>query len=545
MNPRLATIALLAATLTAAPLFGVEAASPPAPAPAQACASLAKLSIPASAIGLPTMGAMVESATLVANDGVKSPAGEYCAVRGFILPHSPDAPKMEFQVNLPTRWTRKAAQLGGGGYDGNLVTGVGHAALQPDTVQDPLARGYATLGSDGGHTGGPGFDGRFALNEEALLNFGQQSVKKTHDVAMAIIKARYGAVPKRFYFIGASQGGHEALDAAARYFKDYDGVVANYPAYDVTMLHLGSWQAGKALYENGGAGWLNPVKTRLLVDAVYATCDGLDGAKDGIVSNVKACNAKFNIATVRATLRCPDGKDIGDTCLSDAQIGAVEKIASPLRLPFQVEGISEFPGWAILEGSTFRGGSTLGTRPVPSGAPTDALLFNAGSATIKYIITRQPEFDPLTFTPEQWKAQIQRSGKIMDVTDVDLSPFRRKGGKVIMTHGTNDDFISPHNSENYYARQLTKQGRANLDSFLLFYEIPGFSHGFGEFNAKYDGLGEIDRWVETGRPPASLVAVDGNKDAHRSRPMCRYPAWPRYSGTGSVDSADSFTCIAN
>ena len=90
---------------------------------------------------------------------------------------------------------------------------------------------------------------------------------------MAIIKKAYGRAPERFYFIGGSQGGHEALDAAARYSNDYDGVVANYPAYNVTLLHLGSLNAGRALYEGGGAAWINPAKTKLITDAVYAKCD--------------------------------------------------------------------------------------------------------------------------------------------------------------------------------------------------------------------------------------------------------------------------------
>src|SRR5690606_29911739 len=141
-------------------------------------------------------------------------------------------------------------------------------------VPNALAQGYVTLGSDGGHQGGPGFDGRFGLDDEALLNYGKQSVKKTHDVAVAVIEKAYGRAPERFYFIGGSQGGHEALDAAARYPADYDGVVANYPAYNVTMLHLGSLNVCKALYENGGAVWMNTAETKLITDAVYAKCDG-------------------------------------------------------------------------------------------------------------------------------------------------------------------------------------------------------------------------------------------------------------------------------
>ena len=82
-------------------------------------------------------------------------------------------------------------------------------------------------------------------------------MKKTHDAALAVIQKAYGRKPDRFYFIGGSQGGHEALDAAARYPQDYDGVVAHYPAYNVTLLHLGSLNVGKALYADGGAGWIN------------------------------------------------------------------------------------------------------------------------------------------------------------------------------------------------------------------------------------------------------------------------------------------------
>ena len=88
----------------------------------------------------------------------------------------------------------------------------------------------------------------------------------------------------------------------------------------------------------------------------------------------------------------------------------------------------------------------------------------------------------------------------MDVTDVSLDKFRAKGGKIIMTHGTADDFITPHNSIEYYQRQLAQFGQERLDSFLRFYEIPGFGHGFGRFNAKFDSLVALR---ELGRKRAS------------------------------------------
>ena len=512
------------------------------------CAALAGVRIPAGAIGLPTTGAVVEKATLVAADANDNSNGEYCAVTGVISPVSPSAPGIEFQVNLPSAWNGKAVQLGGGGYDGTLVTATGRAALEPADVPTPLKQGFVTLGSDGGHKGGPGFDGRFGLNDEALLNYGKQSIKKTHDVAVEIIRKRYGKGPGKFYFIGGSQGGHEALDAAARYPADYDGVVSNFPAYNVTMLHLASLNVGKAVYGNQGAGWLSPAKTKLLTDAVYAACDALDGVKDGIISNVAGCNAAFNIETLKSKLACPADKD-AESCLTSAQIAAVEKINSPYRPGFPIAGMSEFPRWALLEGALFKV-SNFGTRPVPTNPPatTDALLYNAGAATSKYIITRDPSLDALTFDPNMSAAvrtRTQEVAKIMDVTDVDLTAFRKKGGKIILVHGTVDDFISPHNTVAYYNRQRASQGQKALDSFVRFYLVPGLGHGQGPFNAKYDGLKVLEDWVEKGHAPGTLTAVDENPATKgRTRPMCVFPAWPKYDGTGSVDSASSYRCVA-
>ena len=87
----------------------------------------------------------------------------------------------------------------------------------------------------------------------------------------------------------------------------------------------------------------------------------------------------------------------------------------------------------------------------------------------------------MKFDPRKWQQRIATVASIMDVTDVSLDKFRAKGGKIIMTHGTADDFITPHNSIEYYKRQLAHFGQERLNSFLRFYVIPGFGHGFGPF----------------------------------------------------------------
>ncbi|HEX4996718.1 MAG TPA: tannase/feruloyl esterase family alpha/beta hydrolase [Terriglobia bacterium] len=507
------------------------------------CATLKGLAIPASTIGLPTSGAVVETAVAVTASEPQNANGDFCKVTGVVKPKNASSPALEFEVNLPAAWNGRALQMGGGGYDGSLVTGLGAFTLQPGNTETPLKKGFVTLGSDGGHKGAAGFDGTFALDDEALVNYGKQSVKKTHDAAMAVIRKAYGRAPQRFYFIGGSQGGHEALDAAARYPDDYDGVVAHYPAYNVTMLHLGSWNAGMALYANGGAGWIDEDHTKLITDAVYARCDALDGAKDGLISNVAGCNAAFDVKT----LRCPNGI-AGEKCLSDAQLKAVATITSDYRPGFKVGGIDAFPRWALLDGAQFQGRSNFGQAPQPGNplSGKEPLLYSVGDQTIKFIITRDPRFDPLRFDPKQFRARIEAVASILDVTDVSLEKFRAKGGKIIMTHGTADDFITPHNSIAYYQRQVAQFGQARLASFLRFYVIPGLGHGFGLFNAKFDSLTALQQWVEEGKAPVGLTAVDGNtgSTAGRTRPLCEFPKWPKFTGpAGTENLATSFTCV--
>jgi feruloyl esterase len=510
--------------------------------PQAACAGLAGMQIAASAIGLPTSGATVQSATLVIGEATN---GEYCAVKGSIAPVQASSQPMEFQVNLPTRWNGKALQMGGGGYDGVLVTGTGTFTAQAIGTPNALARGYVTLGSDGGHKGNGPFDGRFALDDEALLNYGQQSVKKAHDVAAQIIRRRYAASPRRFYFIGGSQGGHEALDAAARYAADYDGVIANYPAYNVTLLQQASLNVGKALYANGGAGWINPAKKKLLIDAVYAACDELDGLADGTIGNVRGCNAAFNIDTVKARLRCPGGQDAGDNCLSDAQIQAVQRIGSPFDLGFPVAGQQVFPRWPVLEGAVWaRSSFGAAAQPANPPAPSDALLYAIGAAHVKFLVTKDPAYDALRFDPAAWRSRLQQLGTLTDVANVSLSAFRDRGGKLILTHGTADDLISPHNSESYYDIQIAAFGQPAVDAFVRFYEIPGYGHGAGPYNLGYDGLGVLDAWVDQGRAPETIPSRDNNPGATRTRPMCRWPTWPRYTG-GNADEAASFRCVGS
>lgn len=547
--------AVFAVGLAAAVFASFAAAQePPAAAslaglsPAEACARLLGREIPASAIGLPTGGAKVVSAELVPAAAADNANGEYCKVLGAIRPLAYSAPDINFEVNLPTSWNGKSLQLGGGGFNGTVVTGLGHYAKQPESEATPLARGYVTLGSDSGHKSSGGFDGSFFLFDEALRNFGHEQIKKTHDVAMALVEARYGARPRYNYFIGGSQGGHEAFDAVQRYPDDYHGAVAGYPAHNVVMLHLSANRYARALHAQGGAAWISPAQVGAFTAAVYAACDALDGAKDGIIGNVAACReatASFKQPGPRNPIACKEGPS--DSCLTAAQIEALNVMDTPYDLGFSIfaddEGTSVFPKWTPFEGSTFVDGGfpNLGAQ-----GPGQALQFAPGDATPKYAIAQDLTLDTMNdFDPRQHAGRIAELAELISANSVNLDRFRENGGKLVFFHGNVDDFIPVYSSIQYYERLQKRYEPRVLGDFVRFYTIPGMGHVTGVFNARISSLDALEAWVEQGRAPGELVATDANPATQgRARPVCRYPQWPQYAGSGRLEDAQSFRCVS-
>jgi pimeloyl-ACP methyl ester carboxylesterase len=532
-----------------------------------ACATLQGMSVPASSIGLATTGATILSAVDVTDTDVSGGARSYCKVTGNILPVDATAAPIRFQVNLPKTWNQRALQFGGGGTNGTVVTGLNAFSGAPAGLATPLARGYVTLGSDSGHdsAGKPPFDTSFALNQEQLMNFGQYQIKKTVDVAKWLTQQMYGQKPRYTYFAGGSQGGHEGFDAAQRYPDDYEGVIAHYPAYNVINMWMGSQAQAQAIYGNklgvASAAWMNPAKVASVVAYVLSQCDSLDGIADGIISDVRACNAKVTIASVKVAMRCPDGTDTGDSCLSDAQLGALAKIASPVQFSFAFAGGSTtYPRWPILEGGHFLSNhlgktNTADLNKVPFVADGSAFQLFPAKGGIQGFITQDLTYDPLAFDVNAWVSRIQQVSGWTDATSVNLSRFSGRGGKLLLSVGTIDDSISPHNTINYWQKLVAANTQATVDTFARFYLIPGQGHGEGIFRHGFDWLTALEQWVEQGNAPANLVAKDQNTTAGtsatngRTRPLCLYGSWPKYTGPASpaqaqANDAANFTCTA-
>lgn len=504
---------------------------------AKACTALNGMSINAASISLPTTGATITSTSLQAEstDAAGGKTGEYCLVLGAIRPVDLSAPPIQFQVNLPTNWNRKAFHQTGGGYDGSLLN-VFDLYLNQGGVPTTLQRGYATFISDSGHSSSSSIDGSFGLNDEALANFLGDQLRKTRDVAMMVIQTRYGTLPTRTYIAGASEGGREAMYVADRWPQLYDGVIAYVFPLSLTALILQWGRISDSLAVPGA--WADPVKQALLTAAVKTACDGLDGISDGIISNVAACH--FN----PQTLRCPEGADTGDSCLSDAQIAGFASYAQQLTLPYALSyGTTTYAGFNV-----FTGGAPAGEGTVPPGEPLTAGMPGVTGfydPVVKYWITRDPSYNTLMFSltgPAQFQQRIMYISSKFDLSP-SLATFAAKGGKLIMMTGLADGTNPTRSVEDYYNRSIASLGAATVNGFTKFYEIPGFGHTSGVFFPSWDSLTALENWVEKGVVPVGQVAADANvATAGRTRPVCEYPTWPKYSGSGDVNKATSFTC---
>lgn len=514
------------------------------------CASMQGMSIASAAIALPTHGAVVDTATFHASTDADNPYGAYCALRGHVKSVDLTAPDIYFAVNLPNNWNNKAIHFGGSGFDGTVIDGTEQVRLSSANSVPPLAQGYATYGDDSGHQAAEITDGSFAMNDEALANFGRNALKKTHDVAYVLMNTRYGEGADKAYFLGTSTGGRDALTYLQHWPADYDGAVVNQPALNYTATRMSNVAIGRALYRNGGAGWINVAKTLLIQQTVLASCDALDGVADGVISNVEACRMRNE--QILATLRCSGGADLGDGCLSDAQIDTVRVVEAPMELRnfTLANGVVRNGGYNFLEGSQIANGDrNFGTRATPSIPPTkdvDASLYFTGDQWGRYFMARDAGFNPLNLdpvNPGSYQARIQAVSALTDAANPDLGVFFAHGGKLILLHGLADEVISTNGTIAYFQRLIDTAGAGVVAANVRFYTVPGMGHGSGVFKPSWDSLGALEAWTDNGTPPAGPIVVDtASATAGRSRPLCEYPGWPKYSGSGAVNSAASYGC---
>ena len=470
--------------------------------------------------------AQVSAAALMPASGATP---EYCSVNAQMT-----GSQLKMQLNLPIAgWNGKLAFLGGGGFDGVMAAFT--ASYNSASIQTER---YATMGTNGGHdeaaTDPNYFKATFATDPQQLANYTHLADHRSLPVGKQLIKQFYGAAPTRSYFEGCSMGGHDALIEAQRYPEDFDGIVARAPAGNVMGLFTQFNRIAKAV--RVPAATLDSGKQTLLANAVLAQCDSLDGANDGIVSNPSACHFDPTV------LRCPAGADTGDSCLSDAQIATVQTITTPFST---TDGSITHPGYNFgLENSAAGWGSYIWPQ---AAAGNDSLQGLFSDGFIRSFITGDQSYNTSLYDPNQWGPQLASIGTMFEAFDPDLSALHARGARLILLNGTNDTSVSPRDTARYYESVVTKLGQSTADNTVELFLEPGVGHCTGGVGPdQVDLLKALVTWTEQGTPPSkqslTLTKLDTDGAVTASRPLCRYPAYPRYKGSGSLSDAANYAC---
>jgi len=459
-----------------------------------------------------------------------APAGggaAYCEVTAVLSPVA--GSHIGVVYRLPKQWNGRLVGYGGGGWAGNV-------GLQ--TVAADVARGYATMQTDGGHANPNAFDASWTApggkpDAVALTDFSWRAVHQMTVTGKQVAQRYYGRAQDVALFQGCSTGGRMALMEAQRFPEDYNGIVAGAPVYSL-RVQLGEIYRDWVFSQAGAA--LPPASITLIHDAVLAACDTLDGVKDGIVSDPGAC--RFD----PAVLRCKPGQAAA-SCLSDAQVTAVKRAYDEVKGPdghtyvYPYSRGSE-PGWATFQ--------NVVADPDAAGKARDLAL--------RAIMFGDPAFSFAAFDVmrDSPKAQAGAFAKEYEADNPDLKPFLSRGGKLILWHGLDDPGPSPWGTVAYNARMRAATGAVAASNTRLFL-APGVLHcGGGPGPSSMDTLAAVDGWVKTGAAPEQILAVKPAPFARgpqppapfvpMSRPICAYPTQARWDGKGDPNVAASFAC---
>lgn len=504
----------------------------------RACHELTKLNLPHTAI---LTAEPVEAGKLTPPDEDKEriygrlPA--FCRVVAEARP-SADS-KIKIEVWLPSSgWNGRFLGKGNGGFAG----GIGYHGMARAVL-----KGYATAGTDTGHTGSSEEAGWALGHPEKVIDFGYRGVHEMSLTGEAVAQAFYGRVPGHRYFASCSDGGREALMEAQRFPADYDGILAGAPAYHWTYLLAGGIEIVQALQKP--ASYIPPSKLPAISSAVLAQCQG---SSVGFLDDPRQC--RFN----PGALVCEDEET--EECLTRQQVATLRTL---------------YEGSRTKDGKVINPGLLPGAELGPGGwetwitgsGPSKSLGYEFVHGYFADMVYDKANLDVLKLDMDAaLRAAEHKTGKVLDAVNPDLSAFSARGGKLILYHGWNDPAIPAQGTIDYFDRVVATAGEQKAAEFTRLFMVPGMQHcggGPGATSFGQDGPTEdpasndperniymaLEAWVEKGTAPEKVIAAkivdeDGVSTTTLTRPLCPYPQTSRYSGTGDRDSASNFICEA-
>jgi feruloyl esterase len=480
---------------------------------------------------------------------------------------------IRFEMRLPATWNGRFLHQVNGGNDGVVVPALGD---KPDgwvsggTV--PLARGFAVLSSDSGHSGsdpankplGLAAGAAFGMDPQARRDYGYAADMTLAPVGKKLIALHYSKPADYSYMAGCSNGGRHAMVAAGRMPENYDGFLVGNPGFDLpraAIQHAWDVQAflkvdpdlRKTITKEDG---------QLIASRITQACDALDGVKDGLTSNLAACQKTLDLKS----LVCTPGQT--DACLSEAKVDALKMSFAG---PRNSKGEALYSDWPLDGG--IGTGNWRAWKVESTVAPWNnyPIIATMGAASLNLIFSTPPvavegssdklvdalkayDFDKdaakifakdTTFTESAMDFMTPP-----EVDDPKLAALQKAGHKMIIYHGQADPVFSVNDTIRWYGR-LNANVQGGAGNSVRLFTVPGATHcGGGVTLDKFDALSALTDWVEKGKAPERIIAaanpankeVPASWNSARTRPLCPYPSYAAFSGKGDPDDAANFVC---
>lgn len=475
----------------------------------------------AALVGLHFGPSIVREAKIVAPSGAKP---EYCEV----LAYQAGKPIHMMRAFLPTEWHGGMVHAGTGAFKG---------VLKPEealwNASAPTEQGMVYISGNGGHDDPSGLK---LYEPENMRDYVYRNIGTVYDFGKAVVAAYYGEDPAQSIFIGCSAGGQEGYQAASIYPQNYDGIISQAGPPDRV-----GWIARMAPLNV-----LKPLSITQWVDiyqGYIAQCDAIDGAVDGIVSNPGAC--RYDPRTLRAW--------------TPEELETIDFVYSPVLAPdgeILIEqtgfGLSRF---VVMERYSDIWGKTLFARD-------------------------EPNYDPRNFTLERYLPQMRDAANQygFNLDPVAIAGYLKQGGRLLIQHGLDDGGVSPFTTKRF-AEQIGEAAGSARDNLQVQF-APGVGHcgnrmppvpdtgndatveylrqwsattnddvlsGMLPGADQIESIGYMKNWVDNGSPPQTLIATRFSADGSvaLTRPVCLSGSYPRYDGSGDMNLAGNFTCVAD
>jgi len=473
---------------------------------------------------------------------------DHCIVRGSAARRTGvDGKPYEtrFELRLPTTWSGRFLYQGGGGNDGTVAPAVGrNTGSFPDAG---LQRGFSVVTTDAGHQGGTA---EFGVDPAARVDHAYAAHERTYTIAIAIQSRYYGRAPDHKYFVGCSGGGRQGMMFAQRYPSYFDGIAVCAPAMSVSSgaTIAAAWDTqtymSAAPVDANGQRVLSrafsDADLALVARGITTACDAADGATDGMVLRPDACRFDPRM------LQCVGAKDA--SCLSSDQVAALQRAFGGPRTS---SGRALYVGQAWDPGIAAPGWRQWKLGSSQTGTPNSAnTTLMAGALAYEFVTPPDPSLAIARFDFDRDPDRMQAFSQVYDTyRDATLAGFHARGGKLLIFHGTADPIFSALESIDYYQRLTRSNGGSDATArWARLFLVPGMNHcAGGPATDSFDGLGAIVDWVEKGATPMRIDASASPRTTYfpgRTRPLCAYPAYARYSGSGSLEDGASFRCVA-